>query len=98
MEQLPEIPIGLEDPRALASLDTLLELEDDALQKRREQKRCEHLRDLQKDVARDHARWPEKTGPAGTLREMWCWKDRLTKARLSVCQFGSTGVMSPEGG
>jgi hypothetical protein len=51
VEQLPEIPIRLEDPGAL---DLFFKLDNHALQQRREQKGREHLRDLEEDVARSH--------------------------------------------
>jgi hypothetical protein len=94
VEQLPEVPIRLEDPGTLASLNSLLELENDALQQGREQKRCKHLRDLEEDVAGYHRR-PLQTSVAATTSG---WGDRPIKARLSVCQSGSTGVISPKGG
>ena len=56
MKELPKIAIGLENARTLSELHALLELMDDALQQRRQQQHCEHLGDLQEDIADDHGR------------------------------------------
>jgi len=51
VEQFPEVAVGLEDSGTAGALHPLLELQNDALQQRREQKNGENLRDLQQDIA-----------------------------------------------
>ena len=51
VEQLPEIAIGLKDPRSLRELDAFLELHDRALQERGQGEDGEHLANLQDNVA-----------------------------------------------
>ena len=64
VEELPEVTIGLKNSRTLAALDPLLELQDHALEQRREQQRGQNLGDLQNDVANDHRRPPRKGSSA----------------------------------
>ena len=51
VEQFPQIPVWLEDARPLSALNTLLELQDDALQQWGQQHRDADLGNLEQDVA-----------------------------------------------
>ena len=58
----------LKNARPLAALHALFELQDDALDERRQDQHCQDLRDLQQDVARAHPlclrRWRSHEGSA----------------------------------
>ena len=98
VEELPEVTIGLKNSRTLAALDPLLELQDHALEQRREHQGGQNLGDLQNDVANDHRRPPRKGSSASRTSSQSRNRHNRIPTASSVCQVGSTGVISPEGG
>jgi len=99
LKELPQIPVGLEYPRALAALHPFLELQDDALDERRKGQHREHLADLEQDIGPAHgAPVPLRHGDTPQWRVVLGRRQPARSSkRLLPAVSSRTGVISPAG-